>query len=147
MRLTATSRRVLDSMAVSRNDRPEMIQERRGTFLRWAMVVVWMTAIFVVSSMPSSLLPSGAPGLGHLIEYSVLGGLLANALLPTMSWRRAVALAVLIASLYGIVDELHQYFTPGRNLEALDWVIDTLSAFAGALITAGVARTRRRKSK
>lgn len=124
-----------------------MIRERRGALLRWAMVAAWMTAIFVVSSMPSSLLPSGAPGLGHLIEYSVLGGLLVNALLPTMSWRRAVALAVLIASLYGIVDELHQYFTPGRNPEVLDWIIDTLSAFAGALIAAGIARARRRKSK
>lgn len=104
-----------------------------------------MTAIFVVSSMPGSLLPSGAPGLGHLIEYSVLGGLLVNALLPTMSWRRAVTLAILIASLYGIVDELHQYVTPGRNPEFSDWVIDTLSAFAGALITARIAMARRRK--
>ena len=147
MQPSATSRRVLDSTAVSRKDRPEMIRGRRGKLLRWAMVVAWMTAIFVVSSMPGSLLPSGAPGFGHLIEYSVLGGLLVNALLPTMSWRRAVALAVLIASLYGIVDELHQYFTPSRTPEISDWVIDTLSAFAGALITAGIAVARRRRSE
>jgi len=35
-------------------------------------------------------------------------------------------------SAYGAVDELHQYFVPGRNCNVWDWLADTLGAFLGA---------------
>lgn len=36
--------------------------------------------------------------------------------------------ALLFTSLYGITDEVHQYFVPGRSSDILDWVSDTLGA-------------------
>jgi VanZ family protein len=36
--------------------------------------------------------------------------------------------AVLIVSLFGMTDEWHQSFTPGRAVEIADWVADTLGA-------------------
>jgi VanZ family protein len=38
----------------------------------------------------------------------------------------------LAASLYGIIDETHQYFVPGRDCNVWDWLADTLGAFLGA---------------
>ena len=37
-------------------------------------------------------------------------------------------------SLYGIIDEIHQHFTPGRSCSLWDWCADTTGAAAGALL-------------
>ena len=36
------------------------------------------------------------------------------------------------ASAFGIFDELHQYFVPGRSSDFWDWVFDVLGAAAGS---------------
>jgi VanZ family protein len=36
--------------------------------------------------------------------------------------------AIVIVSIFGLSDELHQHFTPGRSMEFMDWVADTLGA-------------------
>ncbi len=45
-------------------------------------------------------------------------------------------MAVLLVSLFGLVDEWHQSFTPGRYMEVADWVADTF----GAIIAVGMYR-------
>jgi VanZ family protein len=39
-----------------------------------------------------------------------------------------IAVTILIASLYGMTDEGHQHFVPGRSMSTLDWVADTIGA-------------------
>ena len=39
-------------------------------------------------------------------------------------------LAISLASLYGLIDEVHQSFTPGRQMDVFDWIADT----AGAIV-------------
>ena len=65
-----------------------------------------------------------------------------------VSWR-AVLLAVACASLYGVTDELHQYFVPGRACDPADWLVDTCGAVLGAMLLKAlasffVARTKKR---
>lgn len=45
----------------------------------------------------------------------------------------AVVLAVVLASAYGITDEIHQIFVPGRMCDPLDWAVDTAGAALGAV--------------
>lgn len=45
-------------------------------------------------------------------------------------------LAVLLASLYGVSDEVHQAFVPGRSADLLDWLADT----AGAAVAVSLVR-------
>ena len=56
-------------------------------------------------------------------------------------------LSVLLASLYGLSDELHQAGVPGREADVLDWVADT----AGAILAVGavwfLTRRRRRRTE
>lgn len=57
----------------------------------------------------------------------------------------AVVLAIACASLYGITDELHQYFVPGRACDPADWLVDTCGAALGAVlfrVFAGIAASR-----
>ncbi len=71
----------------------------------------------------------------HVAAYAVLGALVARALstgmLRNVTWR-VVCLAIAISSLYGVTDEYHQLFVPGRTFEWWDIVADTIGSVLGA---------------
>jgi len=74
--------------------------------------------------------------LQHLLAYGALGlavGLWAS----PVFWERRPALTLLwvtlAGSVYGVIDEFHQYFVPGRDCNVWDWIADTLGVFLGAL--------------
>ncbi|MCX6954305.1 MAG: VanZ family protein [Verrucomicrobia bacterium] len=56
--------------------------------------------------------------------YGLLGTLLCRI---GRDWRAGLW-AVLAASAYGVSDEFHQSFVPGRSVEVADWMADTLGA-------------------
>jgi len=52
----------------------------------------------------------------------------------TLSWRTIIPLVILVISLYGVSDEWHQQWTPGRSAKDVgDWLADTLGGSIGAL--------------
>lgn len=95
-------------------------------------VIIWALVIFGFSSLHGSDIPGNYSVLGHFILYFILGGLLLLALgRPS---RAALAAAVMLASAYGITDEFHQSFVPGRCPDPADWAVDTGSAIIGAAV-------------
>lgn len=106
--------------------------------------IVWMAVIFGLSGLTGSSVPNGPPALGHFILYTILGALYYVALPEERQLRRLV-FAVALASLYGITDEFHQSFVPGRMPDAMDWVVDTAGAVVGAF--AMVVLTSDRKNR
>lgn len=68
----------------------------------------------------------------HFLVYGLLATLLVRIPGLRREGRLPVLLAVVLTSLYGVTDELHQTFTPGRELDVADWIVDT----AGALLAA-----------
>lgn len=121
-----------------------MFVARRNTrrLSLWAPVALYMLCIFWLSSIsrPPDL-PSGVSDKGgHVLLYSGLGALLVRA--RAGGWRRPVTLgiaaaAVVVATLYGITDEVHQHFVPPREAEVRDILADAIGASlaAGALYT------------
>jgi VanZ family protein len=108
---------------------------------RWLAVLpplVYAAVIFALSSQsrPLPFLPDELmlhDKLLHALEYSVLGALLVVPLqLAGFGPRAAFVVAVLLGSLYGATDEIHQSFVPGRDAAVLDWVADTLGVALGA---------------
>ncbi len=108
----------------------------------WVPAVLFMAAIFVGSSISK---PPDVPGgfsdkTAHFCEYAVLGLLLARAL-AGRRWLSPpfpiVAAAALLAALYGVSDEYHQLFVPGRQYDVRDMMADAFGASlsVGALWT------------
>jgi VanZ family protein len=101
----------------------------------WGPVVLYMAALFVLSSQP--VLP-GASATPDWVQHGVAyAGLAAVALRATAGGRwRGVGLgsltgAWLIASVYGVTDEIHQSFVPERMADVRDVVADTVGAALG----------------
>ncbi|HEX5069520.1 MAG TPA: VanZ family protein [Vicinamibacterales bacterium] len=113
---------------------------------RWGPVLGCMAAIFYESSQ--SRVPELPAGLsnhtGHFIAYGVFAACVLRALAANWSgvtmWTAAAT--VLIASAYGVTDEFHQRFVPGRFSGADDWLADTLGALAVAAIALPIARRK-----
>ncbi len=126
--------------------------------LSWMLVGVWAGFIVLMSSKTGETLSSGnsvvsqlfllinesvsqlfgyeyevASVLGHFCEYAVLGALLVNALHWHISLQYACVFAVVIASMYGVSDEFHQWFVPGRTSDPVDWLVDTGAAALGVI--------------
>lgn len=136
----------------------------------WAVVLGWACLIFFMSSNTSSGLNQGlgvfsqvyqvmkdvqaglfGPGvdvlssIAHFCEYTVFGALLANALRCHLSLRRACFVAIVCASAYGVTDEIHQLFVPGRMCDPVDWLVDTVGATVGAGLLYVVLRSRTKR--
>jgi VanZ family protein len=104
-------------------------------FKRFVPPVGVMAGIFFLSHQPGETLPLPAlPGLdklAHFAVYGLLAATLIRACSPAMRQVRpcrVVAIAILWCMLYGLTDEFHQYFIPGRSVSFQDIMADTLGA-------------------
>lgn len=108
--------------------------------LFWALVAAWAAFIFVLSSIPGQSMPHVAilrfDKLDHAVVYAVFGGLCFLAIRRTwpLSSARLVGLAALVAVLYGLSDEFHQLFVPGRSAEIYDAIADGVGGLVGATV-------------
>jgi VanZ family protein len=102
-------------------------------FMRfWLPVLAYVTLILVLAGQ-SHLRPPitfrASDKVYHLLEYGVLGLLLARAIRASMRLRIPV-FAATIAIAFGVVvgagDEMIQAFTPGRDSSTFDLAADTL---------------------
>jgi VanZ family protein len=109
---------------------------RTGRAIAAVIAVAWAVLIFCLSAIPGSGFPSHPNILNviaHFGEYLVLAVLLALAFnSPNRALWKTALMALVLASLYAVSDEIHQYFVPGRFSDPLDWVTDTLGALIGA---------------
>ncbi len=128
-------------------------------FVRYGLpVFAVMAAIFAVSqisgaTISESSINDSARGffgrytneIAHFIEFFVLSGLVmrwrlavkvpsgAGQLDPAML-RSAGQMAVLLAVLYAVSDEAHQWFISDRSLELVDLLIDGIGAVMGTAV-------------
>jgi VanZ family protein len=114
-------------------------------FRYWVPVLAYAGLIFYLSAQPhpEEDLPSFVKLVSdkvlHMAEYAVLGGLSYWAFRwgTNEAWGRwAVPLAIVLAALYGISDEVHQAFVPFRDASWQDWAADFIGATLGTVVLA-----------
>ena len=112
-------------------------------FWYWVPVALYAGVVFYLSAqshpeeqLPSFLLKDVSDKVLHAVEYGILAVLCFRA----FRWaagsavaRQAVVLAIVTASVYGVTDEVHQFFVPFRESSWLDWLADTIGATIGAI--------------
>ncbi len=112
---------------------------RLAPWVCWLPAAAWATTIFLLSSQP--WLPSAPGGLTDKHGHALTFGVLALTCLFGMAggaWHRVTGgmavLATVLAVVYGITDEWHQSFVPGRMADVADVAADA----AGAAVAAGL---------
>ncbi len=122
--------------------RPRPLLPRALRIFGWVGAIGWAVFLVVQSGSPTiggflarilANFPVGADKVGHALAYAVLGGFLSLA-------TGRVWLALLIATLFGVSDEIHQHYVQGRVSEVLDVVADATGALVGALAVALLSR-------
>ena len=112
----------------------------------WAAVVVWIAIQLTLTSLPGAAIPVSinhpVDWIGHCGLYGGLGVLIAR-VGALHGWpRRRLLIAAVLISGGAALDELHQFFIPGRSAEVLDWAADTVGAVAGLTVGAQLMTSR-----
>jgi len=106
----------------------------------WLPVLIYCIFIFIQSSYPS---PEDIPNIPyldkflHFCAYALLGALFLRAYLTLRiknNTNLVIILGILSSAIYGISDEIHQYYVPFRDADLMDVLADTLGSIFGVWI-------------
>lgn len=110
---------------------------RLQRFIRYQLpAILWAALIYITSSIPTAKLPSvDFPSFDkgvHFFIFFTLAALTHRAVrfqdrIPFATKHHVFSTVLLVVS-YGLVDEFHQYFVPGRNPSVLDLIADGVGA-------------------
>jgi hypothetical protein len=102
----------------------------------WLATAGYMALIFFLSSRHLNIppvLPEYFDKIAHLLIYMPLAFLFFVSLRKSGFSKYIFLISFLLAGIYGITDELHQSFVPGRDAAAADAVADFFGAVLGSL--------------
>lgn len=113
---------------------------RRRSARAWILVgalALYWSALCIATHLPGRFLAGTGPIASdktlHFLAYGGLGALLAASLrLLGLVPRHSVWVALIVAAMYGVLDELGQIPVPGRTAELGDWIADVIGATIGA---------------
>ena len=106
----------------------------------WLPLIAYCLAIYIQSDHPSpERLPTFAfsDKILHFFAYSLLGIFFFRAFetLPLKNRRKLlILLSIGAATLYGISDEIHQYFVPFRQADIFDVIANVIGSICGVII-------------
>ena len=105
--------------------------------LSWLITIIIVVMIFTLSSMTFG----GGYGttnmnatLYHFLAFFFLEAFLLISLLQGKKNYSLLVLGITISIIYGITDELHQFFVPGRYCSIFDVGIDSLGVLSAGMI-------------
>lgn len=112
------------------------MQNKTPLFFRfWLPVLIWLGVIFAFSSYPTGTATEIIwwdfiiKKTAHVVEYAILSLLFYRAFINSgVNKKKAGILAIFISVSYGLSDEYHQSFTPGRTPKLRDVGFDTIGA-------------------
>ncbi len=97
--------------------------------MSWVITIFIVIIIFYVSSLT---FPPGAPSFGwetiayHFYAFLFLAAFLLISLTRgKIENKKFIFIAIIIAMVYGVSDEIHQLFVPGRACSFSDFLIDS----------------------
>ncbi len=111
----------------------------------WLPPLFYCVLIFTLSAQPS--VGTSHDKLAHFAAYAVMAFLFARAWATRSGqvWK-IVGFAFFISTFYGVSDEIHQKFVPGRHASVEDVMADALGAIFGGLVYVALTRLSKQYS-
>lgn len=104
----------------------------------WLPPAIWALAIYLISSFPTAPVSQvywrefAVKKSAHIIEYAIFAVLLYRAFRGYgIGAKNAAIYSIFFSLIYGVTDEFHQSFTPGREPRVRDVFFDTIGALVG----------------
>ncbi|TCS83213.1 VanZ family protein [Tepidibacillus fermentans] len=106
---------------------------------KWIPSIFVMIGIFYLSSRTGSELNQMFPffkdlNWGHLVAYFILAMTFIYALIGKFPLIKSMVVAVVLSVIYGLTDEWHQMYVPGRTPDIHDLVNDFIGAIVGVIV-------------
>ena len=120
---------------------------------QWGPPVLWAAFILLLTSVPGTDIPQvsfltfhSSDKLVHGTMYGIFAWLATRSLVRT-GWPigRAILVVMLGIAIFGVLDEWHQQFIPGRFMDPFDWMADLSGALIGTFTAAVALRVRERR--
>ena len=107
----------------------------------------WAGVIFYLSGQPGADIPPlfyGEDKLLHALVFGILGFFALGAMKTTADGYRPFQpwLAVILVTVYGVLDEIHQHFVPGRSPELYDVMADAAGGMLGVWLSYRFVKSR-----
>jgi VanZ family protein len=105
--------------------------------LKWLPALLIFMISFYLSSQPTIPQIPSFPFADKIVHFICFGGLafwVSFGCNLAGKSKKEIILPTIIVSLYGILDEIHQSFTPGRSSTVSDWIADTLGGLLGSYV-------------
>lgn len=121
--------------------------KRNKLYLIYIPLVVYWIILFTATTLPGGSAPKIAASdkLKHFGGYFVLAALLHLTLHFQRKikkfYKKPLLWTLIITSVYGALDEIHQLFVPGRNAELLDWIADISGALLAVVVTGTIIKS------
>ena len=107
-------------------------------WVSWIATSIIAGLIFYISSLTFPPQPAGPPSITatvyHISVFFLLAFFLFVSVLERKWDSRKITLSVLIVAVYATLDELHQYFVPGRYMSFDDFLLDFTGVIFASLI-------------
>ena len=96
----------------------------------WIPVLLYAGFIFYLSSIPyAGIAVQMNLSLIHIPEFFILSYLIFRAISREKTdIRHAIILAIVVSSFYGVTDEIHQIFVPGRAFSVFDIIFNFIGS-------------------
>lgn len=113
------------------------------------ITVLYLFLIFYISSLSQPVKLPPIPEFDkviHFFEFGLLGYLVFNSI-ESYNRKRTELYAILFSIFYGGLDEIHQYFVPGRCCDWADFLADSLGVISAVLIFSNLKKNLKNYGK
>jgi VanZ family protein len=117
----------------------EYLDKHKKKLIYIPLIIYWII-LLTATSLPGNDVPDFhvSDKIEHFTGYAVLTIFLCFTLMLQSKFqfmkKHAYIITLLMVSVYGALDELHQLFIPGRSCDIRDWIADTSAAYFGVLV-------------
>lgn len=117
------------------------LHDHKKYLIDFSLIIYWLI-LFTLTSLPSGIALETHDVSDKVLHFGAYG-LLSVFLYLNLTFQNKFKLlkdypaifTVCIASIYGLFDEIHQMFVPGRSAEFLDWMADLSGSLTAVFIT------------